>query len=48
MNEQILEQHEEQVLTVKVSDEALEAAAGNGLGGIPSFGFCWTDNGRGC
>ena len=32
MNEQLIEQCEE-VLTVEVSDEALEAAAGNALGG---------------
>ena len=33
MNEQMLEQRSEEVLMVEVSDEALEAAGGNDLGG---------------
>jgi len=37
MNEQMLEQQSEQVLTLEVSDEALEAAAGNELGGPSPF-----------
>ena len=36
MNEQMLEQQSEEVLTVEVSDEALESAAGNELGGAPT------------
>ena len=42
MNEQMLEQHSEEVLsfTAEVSDEALEAAAGNGLGGPSVISPC--------
>jgi len=37
MNEQLLEQQSEDTLsfTAEISDEALEAAAGNGMGGGP-------------
>ena len=41
MNEQMLEQQSEEVLMVEVSDEALEAAAENGLEG-PSVLACHT------
>ena len=40
MNEQMLEQQSEEVLTVEVSDEALEAAADNELGGPTGSIFC--------
>ena len=36
MNEQMLEQQSEEALTLEVSDEALEAAADNGLRGPDS------------
>jgi len=48
MNEQMLEQSEE-VLTLEVSDEALEAVGGNELGGSPtSVGMCPTHGGLLC
>jgi len=50
MNEQMLEQHSEEVLsfTAEVSDEALEAAAGNGLGGTPQPTVFCTKGGLYC
>ena len=47
MNEQMLEQSEE-VLMVEVSDEALEAAAGNGLGGLITLTLCDLSIGNQC
>ena len=38
MNEQMLEQQSEEVLTLEVSDEALEAAGGNEFGLGITFG----------
>jgi len=38
MSEQMLEQQSEEMLTLEVSDEALEAAAGNGVGWPTSLG----------
>ena len=46
MNEQMIEQHslaapyEAATLTCEVSDEALEAAGGNGFGGVPTGFSC--------